>query len=267
MFPSTLTQLALHQNQFSGSLPITTEASPSNLQVLILSLDRLSGEIPSSTANASMLTLVELNKNSFTGLIPNLGLLRSLRTLRLWENNLKGALSPTQHLTFLTSLTNCPNLEHLEIRDNPLNAILPPSVGNLSSSLQSFMFSDCNINGPIPPGFGNLKSLQFLELAENQLTGLHPNNTKKILNIAIDVALALEYLHHNHTFAVLHCDLKPSNVLLAENMIAHVGDFGISTLFDEGEAMTQTKTFATVGYAAPDLKGKYPHAEMCTVMG
>ncbi|PIN23330.1 Serine/threonine protein kinase [Handroanthus impetiginosus] len=72
------------------------------------------------------------------------------------------------------------------------------------------------------------------------------------LNIAIDVALALEYLRLGHTFPIVHCDLKPSNVLLDEDMIAHVGDFGIAKLLGEGELMAHTKTLATIGYMAPE---------------
>ena len=71
------------------------------------------------------------------------------------------------------------------------------------------------------------------------------------LKIAIDVAAALEYLHHGHTFPVVHCDLKPSNVLIDQDMIAHLADFGISKLFDGGETFIQTQTVATFGYAAP----------------
>ncbi|XP_042025571.1 receptor kinase-like protein Xa21 [Salvia splendens] len=73
-----------------------------------------------------------------------------------------------------------------------------------------------------------------------------------LLNISIDVALALEYLHHGYTFPVVHCNIKPSNVLLDENMAARVADFDISKLFEEGEAMVQTKTLDTIGYAAPE---------------
>jgi LRR receptor-like serine/threonine-protein kinase FLS2 len=73
------------------------------------------------------------------------------------------------------------------------------------------------------------------------------------LNIAVDVASALEYLHHDHTQPVVHCDLKPSNILLDAGMNAHLCDFSISKLFDEGETMVQTKTLATVGYMAPGM--------------
>ncbi|KAK9268125.1 hypothetical protein L1049_010565 [Liquidambar formosana] len=72
------------------------------------------------------------------------------------------------------------------------------------------------------------------------------------LNVIIDVASALEYLHHGYSKPVIHCDLKPNNVLLDEDMVAHVGDFGIAKLLDEEETMTHTKTLATVGYMAPE---------------
>ncbi|XP_022875672.1 probable LRR receptor-like serine/threonine-protein kinase At3g47570 [Olea europaea var. sylvestris] len=73
----------------------------------------------------------------------------------------------------------------------------------------------------------------------------------KRLNIAIDVALALEYMHHSHTSTIVHCDLKPSNILLDEDMVTHVGDFGIAKLFGEEELISQTKTLATIGYMSP----------------
>ncbi|KAL5063094.1 hypothetical protein RYX36_024831 [Vicia faba] len=72
------------------------------------------------------------------------------------------------------------------------------------------------------------------------------------LNIMIDVASALEYLHHGSPIPVVHCDLKPTNVLLDENMVAHVSDFGIAKLMDEGQSKTHTNTLATIGYLAPE---------------
>ncbi|XWS08036.1 hypothetical protein CRYUN_Cryun41cG0042900 [Craigia yunnanensis] len=72
------------------------------------------------------------------------------------------------------------------------------------------------------------------------------------INIMIDVALALEYLHLGYSFPVIHCDLKPSNVLLDKDMVAHVRDFGIAKLLGEGDSIKQTMTLATIGYMAPD---------------
>ncbi|KAL5774242.1 hypothetical protein ACOSP7_011799 [Xanthoceras sorbifolium] len=72
------------------------------------------------------------------------------------------------------------------------------------------------------------------------------------LNIMIDVASALEYLHHGYGTPIVHSDIKPSNIMLDEDMVAHVGDFGIAKLLDEEDSMTQTHTLATVGYMAPE---------------
>jgi len=53
------------------------------------------------------------------------------------------------------------------------------------------------------------------------------------LDIAADIIAAVEYLHNSCQPPVIHCDLKPSNILLAEDMSARVGDFGISRILLE----------------------------------
>lgn len=50
------------------------------------------------------------------------------------------------------------------------------------------------------------------------------------LKIAVDVASALYYLHDHCEQPIIHCDLKPSNILLDNDMIARVGDFGLARL-------------------------------------
>ncbi|KAM4108678.1 hypothetical protein ACB094_03G063100 [Castanea mollissima] len=72
------------------------------------------------------------------------------------------------------------------------------------------------------------------------------------LNIMIDVASSLEYLHHGCSLPIVHCDLKPNNILLNKDMVAHVSDFGISKFLGDEDSMTQTMTLATIGYMAPE---------------
>ncbi|XP_031251503.1 probable LRR receptor-like serine/threonine-protein kinase At3g47570 [Pistacia vera] len=78
------------------------------------------------------------------------------------------------------------------------------------------------------------------------------------LNVAIDVAFAFDYLHHHCETPIVHCDLKPSNVLLDEDMTAHVGDFGLSKfLFESSNNALQSQITSVAlrgsfGYIPPE---------------
>ncbi|KAH9616441.1 hypothetical protein KSS87_009411, partial [Heliosperma pusillum] len=83
-------------------------------------------------------------------------------------------------------------------------------------------------------------------------------NIRQRLETAVDVALALEYLHHDCGSSVIHCDLKPSNVLLDEDMMAHVGDFGLAKFLSQAivnSSHNQSSSIGvrgTIGYAPPE---------------
>jgi Leucine-rich repeat (LRR) protein len=114
----------------------------------------------------------------------------------------------------------------------------------------------------------DFKSLIFEFMCNGSLDQwLHPKNnvqhqSKRLsfiqrLNIAIDVAYALEYLHHHCQTPIVHCDLKPSNILLDEDMVAHVGDFGlVKFLFEASNNSSKTKSLSvglkgSIGYIPP----------------
>ncbi|KAK3130115.1 hypothetical protein QOZ80_6BG0489100 [Eleusine coracana subsp. coracana] len=81
------------------------------------------------------------------------------------------------------------------------------------------------------------------------------------VNICSDIAEGMSYLHHHSPVKVIHCDLKPSNVLINDDMTALVSDFGISRLVmsvggvvntaDVG-ASTANMLCGSIGYIPPE---------------
>ena len=98
-------------------------------------------------------------------------------------------------------------------------------------------------------------------------TWLHPNAHRdrpsegltllQRVKIAIDIAKALDYLHDHRPVPLIHCDLKPSNVLLDDDMTAHVGDFGLARFLVRsdtvpGQSITSTGGIkGSIGYIPP----------------
>ena len=118
-------------------------------------------------------------------------------------------------------------------------------------------------------GGQEFKALVFEYMSNGSLEKwLHPsaesaNQPHKLdlaqrLNILIDVASALHYLHYECEQPIIHCDLKPSNVLLDDDMVAHVADFGLARLLSiiNGTPHKQSSTIGlkgTIGYAPPGM--------------
>jgi serine/threonine protein kinase len=72
------------------------------------------------------------------------------------------------------------------------------------------------------------------------------------IRIALDVAAALEYMHNKLIPPLIHCDMKPANVLLDYDMTARVGDFGSAKFLASSLASTGLiGTDGTIGYIAP----------------
>ncbi|CAL9165907.1 unnamed protein product [Musa hybrid cultivar] len=115
----------------------------------------------------------------------------------------------------------------------------------------------------------DFKALVFEYVPNGSLDDwLHPTvgsnrETKQLslderLCIAIDVASALEYLHRHHgQTPIVHCDVKPSNVLIDDDMAAHLGDYGLTKFLAEcNAASTGNPSYSlalrgSIGYIPP----------------
>ncbi|KAH9626532.1 hypothetical protein KSS87_021724 [Heliosperma pusillum] len=87
------------------------------------------------------------------------------------------------------------------------------------------------------------------------------------LDIAIDVAHAVTYLHNYNDPPIIHRDIKSSNVLITERLRAKVADFGLARLVPDGADVTHVSTQikGTVGYLDPEYMKSYQLTEKSDV--
>ncbi|KAL3747779.1 hypothetical protein ACJRO7_016569 [Eucalyptus globulus] len=70
--------------------------------------------------------------------------------------------------------------------------------------------------------------------------------------IACDVARGLSYLHQDCTRHIIHCDIKPQNILLDGSLTAKISDLGLAKLLMANQTRTNTGVRGTRGYLAPE---------------
>ncbi|PPD81575.1 hypothetical protein GOBAR_DD21472 [Gossypium barbadense] len=79
-------------------------------------------------------------------------------------------------------------------------------------------------------------------------------NRETMFEIAVGVARGLEYLHRGCNTRILHLDIKPHNILLDENFVPRISDFGLAKLCErKGSILSSITARGTIGYIAPEL--------------
>ncbi|KAK7324331.1 hypothetical protein VNO77_27864 [Canavalia gladiata] len=90
---------------------------------------------------------------------------------------------------------------------------------------------------------GTLANFLFTPLKQNWNLRFH---------IALGIAKGLVYLHEECCTQIIHCDIKPQNILLDDQYNAKISDFGLAKLLLINQSRTETGIRGTKGYVAPD---------------
>ncbi|URD84985.1 LRR receptor-like serine threonine-protein kinase [Musa troglodytarum] len=164
---SNLLLLDLSSNKLVGGVP----DSLCNLQMLEslhLSHNNLSGQIPHCLKSCTELATLDLGHNNFIGNIPTwIGeSLLYLKTLSLRSNAFTGSIP---------QLSSLPSLRILDLSNNNLSGNIPEELGNLHG-LRSLNLSKNYLIGQIPWSIGRMKQLEVLDLSRNNLSGAIPSD-------------------------------------------------------------------------------------------
>ncbi|GMP79088.1 hypothetical protein CsSME_00034761 [Camellia sinensis var. sinensis] len=297
---SFLKSIILHNNSFHGPIP-QEMGRLFRLQTIEFSYNLFGGGIPNNLSRCSRLERLNFTHNNLTGNIPTeLGSLSRLRTLALYTNKISELLKATNgfseaNLVGVGSYASVYKgvLDHVQM-------VVAVKVFNLQTrgASKSFM-SECkalrairhrnllkilSICSSVDFHGNEFKALVYEFMANGNLgnwlhqvrVGDHeqleePRNLKLIqkLDISTDIASTLEYLHCGCESTIIHGDLKPSNVLLDDEMTAHIGDFGLAKIISaisSDVAHGQSNSVAirgTIGYVAPE----YGMGDMASTLG
>ncbi|KAM3382656.1 receptor kinase-like protein Xa21 [Capsicum galapagoense] len=267
-------------NRFSNRITREIEGLQ-NLVHHSLRNKKLQGTIPDSMSNMVALEFLDLSQNKLSGTIPKF--LKKLQYLRY-----RRCKRAPQQAISLSTITRISYYELIQATDafSESNLIGSGSFGSvykgvlrsgtviavkvfnlqLEASFRSFDI-ECEVlrnlrQRNLVKVITSCSNLDFKALVLEYMPNgslekyLYSHNyfldNMQRLSIMIDVACALEYLHHGCSLPVIHCDLKRSNVLLDEDMVAQLSDFGISKLLGDDESDLYTKTLATSGCIAPE---------------
>ncbi|KAM7515420.1 hypothetical protein LguiA_005003 [Lonicera macranthoides] len=264
MHISTLTYLDVSHNCLTGPIPKEVRELM-QLEVLDVSENNLSSKIPSSLVRRRVTSPSILRENShvrvsyqsllkatdgfsltnligagsfghvYKGFLPELG--EKLVAVKVFNPfHSRGsksfiteceALKSIRHQNLVKVLTACSSVDH---NGNEFKAIVYEFMANISL--------DKRLHPNIP--------------TEEDLEETHEVYSRKLtlgerLNIAIDVACAVNYLHCDCEAQIIHCDLKPSNVLLDNEITGHLGDLGLARLLPQRPESFPTNQTSSLG--------------------
>ncbi|CAL5363844.1 unnamed protein product [Camellia sinensis] len=292
-----LVLLDLGDYNFGGMLTETIGNLSTKLRKIQLGYNQILGSIPYGIQNLIHLERIWLVGNHFTGNLPfDIGKLQNLQDWDFLHGSIPPSLGDCKNLLSLSLahsklsgpipqlVIGLSSLSHLDLSKNYLTSSLPVEVANLKN-LGYLSVSSNMLSGEIPGTLGRCVMLETLYMDGKFFQGtirstlaslrvptkgifanasaISVNGNNKLCGGVPELQLslfacALDYLHHDFQTPVMHCDMKPSNILLNEDMIGHVGDFGLARFLQEAnynfnvKQGSSTGVRGTIGYTAPE---------------
>jgi hypothetical protein len=260
-----ITSLGLRDRGIAGRIPKAIGYF-TGLTELLMSGNRLSGELSEELYTLAKLKNVDLSDNLYQGFVPaGFARLPSLETLRLSENGYTGAipialtaaaapgdLPATLRLLDLSgnrltggvipALSNLSRLEFLDLSRNGLGGEIPPAITGLSR-LEVFFAWDCSLEGSIPAGIGDMSALKYLDLSENALAGDIPAGVSRLTGMR-ELSLA-----GNELTGVVPDAFSGMSALEAvhidrNNLRGHIPD-SLLAAFENGAAVSFSRNYMT----------------------
>ncbi|XP_015573616.3 probable LRR receptor-like serine/threonine-protein kinase At1g07650 isoform X1 [Ricinus communis] len=154
----------------------------------------------------------------------------------------KGVLSNSQHVA-IKHIINDGNRETVVREVTSLSHVRHPNLVALLGCCiredECFILYELCPNGNLSQWiFGKDKILSWIQR----------------LQIAIDSARALCFLHTYSEGCIVHRDIKPTNILLGQNFEAKLSDFGLSKVISQGETYASSEVRGTFGYVDPEYQ-------------
>ncbi|OWM67450.1 hypothetical protein CDL15_Pgr028313 [Punica granatum] len=274
-------ELNLSHNRLSGQIPDFLEDL--NLTSLDLSFNNFQGNLPTGGIFANTSATLVLVNEKLCGGLPEYRLPKCMSTGRSTNGRvrnvsiytLSGILAIVFMLSFLCFLWH--RKQRKTVASSSSNdRFLKVSYQELLKATDGFSSANLIGTGSFGSVFKGVLALDQTTVAVKVLNldrhgasksfikecealrNIRHRNLVKRVNIATDVACALDYLHHQCETPMVRCDLKPSNVLIDREMTGHVGDFGL-VMFMPGapselisELTSSIGVKGSLGYIAPE---------------
>ena len=158
----------------------------------------------------------------------------------------KGALSSQPEIQIA--------VKKLQLEENPLEEAEKEFMNEVTTIGQTHHRNLVQLLGFCKEGAHRLMVFEFMSKGSlNKFVfGSDRPDWNQRVQIALGIAGGLAYLHEECRTQIIHCDIKPQNILLDDNLEARIADFGLAKLLRLDQTRTSTGIRGTIGYFAPE---------------